>query len=70
MCYSFPLRSGTMTKSQALVRQFDSHKKKKLKLTVEEITCVQDERKEEMNGKKKKKKSKADDEVCGYNSTL
>lgn len=56
--------SGTMTKSQALVRQFDSHKKKKLKLTVEEITCVQDERKEEMNGKKKKKKSKADDEVC------
>lgn len=70
MCYSFPLRSGTMTKSQALVPQFDSHKKKKLKLNVEEITCVQDKRKEEMNGKKKKKKRKADDEVCGYNRTL
>ncbi|XDV47923.1 hypothetical protein PO909_017463 [Leuciscus waleckii] len=54
-----------MTKSQALVPQIDSHKKKKLKLNVEEITCVQDERKEEMNGKKKKKKKrKADDEVC------
>ncbi|XP_056125530.1 uncharacterized protein C7orf50 homolog [Rhinichthys klamathensis goyatoka] len=51
-----------MTKSQALVLQLDSHKKKKLKLNVEEITCVQDERKEEMNGKKKKKKRKADDE--------
>lgn len=60
-----------MTKSQALVPQFDSHKKKKLKLSVEEIICVQDERKEEMNGKKKKKKKrKADNEVCVYNSTL
>ncbi|XP_077101485.1 protein cholesin isoform X2 [Siphateles boraxobius] len=53
-----------MTKSQGLVVQFDSHKKKKLKLNVEEITFVQDERKEEMNGKKKKKKRKADDKVC------
>lgn len=62
-----------MTKSQALVPQSDSLKKKKLKHNVDEITCVQDERKEEMNGKKKKKKKKnreADDEVCGYNITL
>jgi len=56
-----------MTKSQGLVLQSDSHKKKKLKLNVEEITYVQDEKKEEMNGKKKRK---AEDEVCGYNSTL
>lgn len=60
-----------MTKSQALVPQSDSLKKKKLKHNVDEITCVQDERKEEMNGKKKKKKNReADDEVCGYNITL
>jgi len=59
-----------MTKSQGLVLQSDSHKKKKLKLNVEEITYVQDEKKEEMNGKKKNKKRKAEDEVCGYNSTL
>lgn len=60
-----------MMKSQALVPQSDSLKKKKVKHNVDEITCVQDERKDEMNGKKKKKKkSEADDEVCGNNSTL
>lgn len=58
-----------MMKSQALVPQSDSLKKKKVKHNVDEIACVQDERKDEMNGKKKKK-SEADDEVCGNNSTL
>ncbi|XP_039528484.1 uncharacterized protein C7orf50 [Pimephales promelas] len=59
-----------MTKSQGLVLQSDSHKKKKLKLNVEEITYVQDEKKEEMNGKKKNKKRKAEDEVLETSTQL
>ncbi|KAK9953004.1 hypothetical protein ABG768_017030 [Culter alburnus] len=61
-----------MMKSQALVPQSDSLKKKKVKHNVDEITCVQDERKDEMNGKKKKKKKKseADDEVCEHTENI
>ncbi|XP_051542617.1 uncharacterized protein C7orf50 homolog isoform X2 [Myxocyprinus asiaticus] len=50
-----------MTKRQAPGRKFDSVKKKKFRPGLDEITDVQDERKEEVNDKKKRK---SNDEAC------